>query len=211
VALVFGLPSNRGSPGIGSPSRPPESAPSAALEGADEGAYTDFPALVRGEFEWVWRLLRRFGVGAPDADDATQQVFIVVARNWHSLPVSRTRRFLYGTALRVAANARRTARRHPEVPDESSIVALLVEPTQSAELEQKRALELLDELLAELPDELRRVFVLAEIEQLSGSAIAELEEIPAGTVASRLRRARAAFVALLERERHRNPFGDHCP
>jgi RNA polymerase sigma-70 factor (ECF subfamily) len=49
------------------------------------------------------------------------------------------------------------------------------------------------------PD-LRRVLVLAEIEQLSNQQIAELEAMPKGTVASRLRRARAEFYALLERE-----------
>jgi RNA polymerase sigma-70 factor (ECF subfamily) len=70
---------------------------------------------------------------------------------------------------------------------------------------------LLDELLGELPAELRRVLVLAEIEQLTAKQIGELEGVPPGTAASRLRRARAAFYALLEREQARNPFAEPAP
>jgi DNA-directed RNA polymerase specialized sigma24 family protein len=45
-----------------------------------------------------------------------------------------------------------------------------------------------------------------EIEQLTALQIAELEGVPTGTVASRLRRARAAFYRLLGEQQHRNPF-----
>ena len=36
--------------------------------------------LVRSQFGFVWRTLRRFGVAEGDADDAAQQVFLVLAR-----------------------------------------------------------------------------------------------------------------------------------
>ena len=75
------------------------------------------------------------------------------------------------------------------------------------QLELERAAALLDELLERLPAELRRVLVLAELEEIPVPAIAELEEIPVGTAASRLRRARAAFGELLARVARRNPFG----
>ena len=68
-------------------------------------------------------------------------------------------------------------------------------------LERQRARALVDDLLDQLSDDLRRVLVLAEIEQLSAPQIAELEGIPLGTVASRLRRARSRFYALLEERR----------
>jgi RNA polymerase sigma-70 factor (ECF subfamily) len=70
-----------------------------------------------------------------------------------------------------------------------------------------RAWALLDELLAELPEELARVLALAEIEQVEVPEIAALEKIPVGTAASRLRRARALFRELLAGVQHRNPFG----
>jgi RNA polymerase sigma-70 factor (ECF subfamily) len=55
------------------------------------------------------------------------------------------------------------------------------------------------------------VLVLAEIEELTAQQIAELEAIPAGTVASRLRRARAAFHLLVEQEQQRDPFERRRP
>jgi RNA polymerase sigma-70 factor, ECF subfamily len=178
---------------------PPESAP------ADDTERT-FTALVRAEFEWVWRLLRRIGLSSADADDATQQVFLVAARRSGEVLV-RPRAFLYGTAVRVAANARRSLRRRRDLPSEAISSAVAQDQPLDDIVEQRRARELLDELLGKLPPELRRVLVLAEIEQLTAQQIGELEELPAGTVASRLRRARAAFHRLLEQEQHRNPFG----
>jgi RNA polymerase sigma-70 factor, ECF subfamily len=177
----------------------PESAP------ADDTA-RNFTALVRAEFEWVWRLLRRIGLSSADADDATQQVFLVAARRSGEVLV-RPRAFLYGTAVRVAANARRSLRRRRDVASDAISTAAALDAPLDDIVEQRRARELLDELLGRLPPELRRVLVLAEIEQLTAQQIGELEALPAGTVASRLRRARVAFHRLLEQEQHRNPFG----
>ena len=187
----------------------PEQAGEGSRELGDETG--EFSALVRAEFVPIWRLLRRIGIGFAEAEDATQQVFLVVARKWNEVPESKTRRFLYGTALRIAANARRAFKRRREAPDDEAINAATRAGTQEDELCRRRACALLDELLAQLPPELRSVFVLSEIEQFSNAAIAELEGIPKGTVASRLRRARLEFYALLEREQHRNPFQDRMP
>lgn len=58
---------------------------------------------------------------------------------------------------------------------------------------------MLDAVLATLTDERREVFVLYELEGLTGAEIAEHLGVPAGTVASRLRRARADFEAAVAR------------
>jgi RNA polymerase sigma-70 factor, ECF subfamily len=57
----------------------------------------------------------------------------------------------------------------------------------------------LDQFLQSLPEELRVVFILFELEGLTMSAIAETLNLPAGTVASRLRRAREDFQAMAKR------------
>ena len=75
----------------------------------------DFNRLVHEHLDFVWRLLRRLGLSPSDADDATQQVFLVAARKLDDLPAGKERMFLYGTARRVAANARRARRRRNEV------------------------------------------------------------------------------------------------
>jgi RNA polymerase sigma-70 factor, ECF subfamily len=146
--------------------------------------------LVGAHFDFIWRLLRRLGLDSSDADDAAQEVFIVAARRLTSIEHGRERPFLYGAALRVLANARRGKRRRRETTD----AALIELPATSRPLDElvddERARARLDALLAALPPELRRVIVLAEIEELSTPEIAELEGVPLGTAASRLRRAR---------------------
>ena len=49
----------------------------------------------------------------------------------------------------------------------------------------------LDRILEQMPDNLKEAFILFELEDMSVPQIAELLAIPTGTVASRLRRARA--------------------
>lgn len=170
-----------------------------------------FDELVHRHLDFVWRALRRLGLSASDADDASQQVFMIAARQLAHIPAGRERAFLYGTARRIAANARRDQRRRHEAPGElaDELEAFGVQPDERVELE--RAAALLDDLLDQLPEELRRVLVLAEVEEASVPAIAELEAIPVGTAASRLRRARAAFEKLLARVARRNPFRSVAP
>jgi RNA polymerase sigma-70 factor (ECF subfamily) len=57
----------------------------------------------------------------------------------------------------------------------------------------------LDEILEGLPMDLRAEFVLAEIEEMTAAQIATMLELPPGTVASRLRRAREEFDERLNR------------
>ena len=69
-------------------------------------------------------------------------------------------------------------------------------------IDEQAAIQLCDLALSKVDDDTREVFVLFELEGLSSPEIAALLEIPLGTVASRLRRARAQFrtvVARLER------------
>jgi len=161
--------------------------------------------LLDQHFREVWRVLRRLGISNATVDDAAQQVFIVAAQKLAQIRPGSERAFLMSTAVRVAANARRAAVVR-EIADAS--VAEQVDPTPSAEflLDEKRLRLLLDRVLDALPDEQRSVFVLFELEGLSATHIAELLDIPAGTVASRLRRAREQFHAAAKRIRAQMAF-----
>jgi RNA polymerase sigma-70 factor (ECF subfamily) len=150
--------------------------------------------------------LRGFGLSSADAEDATQRVFMVAASKLDSVDPERARSFLYGTAIRVGRNARRTLLRRREV---ASDVVENEEPVAEGPertVEMGRARALLAELMGRMPEKLRTVLVLAEIEQLEIREIAALEGIPVGTAASRLRLGRERFRALLVKARHRNPF-----
>lgn len=162
--------------------------------------------LVREHYGFVWRLLRRLGLSEGDADDAAQQVFLAAAGRLAAIEPGRERSFLYGVALNVGARARRSLIRRREEPLDTAHEREAGEPDAEQVLERRQARELLDRLLDEMPDELRVVFVLFEIEELSTPEIAELCEIPVGTAASRLRRAREDFEARVARAEARRRF-----
>ncbi len=156
-------------------------------------------ALFQQHFDLVWRTVRRLGVPPEAVDDAAQEVFVIASRRLGSIEHGKERAFLYGTAVRVASTARRTSSRRraqplDEAPDPSDAA-----PTADELVDRKRARELLDELVARLPDDTRPVFVLYELEGLTMEEISICLEVPPGTVASRLRRARELFQAAVAR------------
>ena len=56
-----------------------------------------------------------------------------------------------------------------------------------------RARVMLDRALEAMPMDLRKVFVLFDLEELTTTEVASVLHVPRGTVASRLRRAREVF------------------
>lgn len=167
-----------------------------AGRGVASGAVTDkqrLEVLVEQHLDGTWRFLRRLGVPALVLEDAVQEVFAVVARRIGEVRPGAEKSFLFGTALRVASGTRRRraierARHEPIEDDEPSQIG-----TPEQLVSDRRALLALDELLAGLDESSRAVFVLFELEGFTLREIAELLQIPRGTVASRLRRARDDF------------------
>ncbi|MBS2018333.1 MAG: sigma-70 family RNA polymerase sigma factor [Deltaproteobacteria bacterium] len=157
--------------------------------------------LFEQHFDFIWRSLRRFGLNDDRADDAAQQVFLVASRKLDAIAQESERSFLFGTALRVASDIRRSAHVRREIAHAEVGVDLDGGPRPDELLDQRRARDLLDRVLDEMELEMRTVFVLYEIEEMTTSEIASLLEIPHGTVASRLRRAREDFEARIQRVR----------
>jgi RNA polymerase sigma-70 factor (ECF subfamily) len=140
-------------------------------------------------FDFVARVLRSAGTPAAELDDAVQRTFIVAARRQNDVRAGSERGFLLQIALNVAAHARRSAARRREVPvSELPERADCDTPERLASLHRDR--QLLGRIIAELPPDLRTVFVQAELEERTMAEIARSLAIPPGTVASRLRRAR---------------------
>jgi RNA polymerase sigma-70 factor (ECF subfamily) len=157
--------------------------------------------LVQEHYDFIWRLLSRLSVNTPEVDDAAQQVFMVlVTRQGLSIKPGSERAFLYGVALRVAKEFRRKAQasQNHVAPDPERLVDGA--PDLEAVAARNQARRQLDRILERMPENLKEAFILFELEDLTVPQIAELLTIPTGTVASRLRRARAFFqteVALL--------------
>ena len=175
----------------------------APLVAADltEGPATRLRSLFDGHYDFVWRSLRRLGVADEAVDDAAQEVFLVAARKIAKIQGGNERSFLFGTALRIASDARRQQKKGAARSAGESALERIQDPRPNPEeqLEQTRARALLDQVLAELPMDLRVVFVLFELEGMSMAEMAVCLELPQGTVASRIRRARQHFQASVKR------------
>jgi RNA polymerase sigma-70 factor, ECF subfamily len=150
-------------------------------------------ALVAEHHAFVWRSLRRLGVPDGDVDDSSQQVFLVAHRRLAEIAPDCERAFLFQTALRVAADWRRAHRRRFEQPGLDMLEIPDAGADPEKQLDDRRARALLDSVLAAIPMDLRAVFVLFELEEMTMAEISVVADIPPGTVASRLRRARQAF------------------
>lgn len=166
--------------------------------------------LVDTNFDFIWRSLRRLGVSRADSDDGAQRVFVVASRRLADIEPGKERAFLFSAAYRIAREMRRASARRPEASlDDVDLADPAPNPEQFADRRQARAL--LDEVLDALPLESRTVFVLFEMEELSMPEIALLLDVPVGTAASRLRRARELFRAAAARVRARAEFRGGTP
>jgi RNA polymerase sigma-70 factor (ECF subfamily) len=154
---------------------------------------TRLRAMVDRYLDFVARVLRNAGTPEAEIDDDVQRTFIAVANRLDDVRPDAEKSFILQTALRMAAHARRTLARRRETHDSDAQLRIQAPLQPEQMLDQKRARELLDEVLEQMALELRTVFVLYELEELSMTEIAAALRIPQGTVASRLRRARADF------------------
>ncbi len=153
-------------------------------------------AVVAEHYGFLWRSLRRLGVPESDVEDAAQKCLCVFAERVDDVADGKEKSFLFGVAMRVAHAIRRTSRSRRDVLDEERIAETPSPgPDAGEQIDERRARALLDAILESLPLDLRTVFVLYEIEELTMAEIAAALEIPPGTVASRLRRARETFEA----------------
>lgn len=153
--------------------------------------------LYDDSFELVARVVRNLGVPPGEVDDVMQRVFSSAAARLDDIAPGSERAFLVQVAVRWAANARRARARMREVGCDDLPEVIDPAPSPESLTEQRRAATILDRLLAAMDLELRAVFVLDEIEEMSRAEIAHALGIPDGTVASRLRRARQDFQGRL--------------
>lgn len=179
----------------------PDAPPGGGPRCLPAGARSRLDGLVRAHLDGLWRFLRRLGLRDDEVDDALQEVIVIAANRLDDIRQESEQSFLFGTAYRVAASWRRKSVQRREVPDDD--LGELPDPSLRPDemSDRARARALLDRLLGGMPLELRAVLVLYEIEEHTMAEIASLLDLPPGTVASRLRRARADFEARVERAR----------
>jgi RNA polymerase sigma-70 factor, ECF subfamily len=155
-------------------------------------------------FNTCWRISGHLD----DARDLTQEAFL---RAYEKLPTFRDQSSFYTWIYRVAVNLalshRRTTRRRRQVTGDQAAGTqaeqLAERASQSKEDAPEQAADEAElqqtvaRALQELDDEHRAVVVLRDIEGFDYAEIAEILEIPTGTVKSRLHRARMTLRAAM--------------
>ena len=158
------------------------------------GASARLQAMFDAHHAMVWRILRRYGLDADAAADIGQQAYLVALERIADIRPGSERAFLVGTALRLArSSGRKTARLQLETSLDQQLPAVGQPESQAI------VLELLDRVLSQLDPTLVEVFMLFDVEGFSAPEIARALGIPAGTVASRVRRAREEFRLVVSR------------
>lgn len=166
---------------------------------AREGNATAFRTLVRRHDRYLYRIARSVLLDNQEAEDVVQETFI---RAFKGLVDFRGRASLATWLTRITLNEalqRRRRRRHTVQfdslqgdtharADTTPLVASELDPERTAA--QKQIRKLLEQAIDRLPDSLRTVFVMRDVEELSTAESALLLKISQPTVKTRLHRAR---------------------
>ncbi len=164
-------------------------------------------ALDRLFHRWMPDVLqwcRRLGGPRVDPDQAAQEVFIVVLRRVHTVQnPGQLPSWLFSVTRRVLAQHRRRAWVRRWMPGGDSLEHQLgADPRDGPEklVERDETIQHVQALLQQLPEELREVLVLCDMEQRTDPEAAAILGLKTGTAKSRLRRARQQFRALARAE-----------
>jgi RNA polymerase sigma-70 factor (ECF subfamily) len=156
----------------------------------------DFRAIYDAHFDFVWRSLRRLGVREPDVLDLAQKVFLTAHFKLAEFEGrSLVSTWLFGICQRVASDYRRSALIRREVSTDNAELDSVATWHEDAsdKSDSRRRARAAEAILNKLPEPQRIVFVLFELEEMSGQDIATLLDVSVGTVRSRLRLARDTF------------------
>jgi RNA polymerase sigma-70 factor, ECF subfamily len=168
-----------------------------AAQGGDRGALDQ---LLRRHYDRVHAVCRRITGHDADAADAAQDAMIAIVRNLDRFDG----RSSFGTwAYRIATNAsldelrRRKRRAVPTASDDEHSYRDVADPDSGQRIDAIGDHIVLDAALRALSDEYRLPVVLRDVADLDYAEIAEVLDIPAGTVRSRIARGRAALAKAL--------------
>ena len=167
------------------------SSPEALVVGlARAGDRSAFAELVRRRQSWVRKLMRRFSGDATLADDLAQQVFL---QAWRDIARIREPKLFGAWLKRLTLNIWLKHQRVNDPlrgADEDTQLSLVSRDSPDINMDLERA-------LATLSNPARLCVILSYHEGMSHGEIAEIVELPLGTVKSHIRRATGQLKELL--------------
>ena len=163
--------------------------------GGDRDAFGE---LVEQYRDNVYRLAYRMCGNTYDADEAAQEAFVAA---WRALPNFRGdakfSTWLYRLTTNAAIDVMRREKRHQTVGDGEMMDLADDADSPQETVERTEQQEAVQKALATLSEEYREVLLLRYMEELDYAEIAEVLQLPSGTVKSRINRAKAALKTAL--------------
>ena len=167
---------------------------------ARRGDADAFEQLVAAYRNQVFRLALRMCGNEADADEVAQEAFLSA---WKGLPnfrgESRFSTWLYQLTTHAAIDLMRREKRQAAAEDIDGITAADDGPSLQQQAERAETRREVRSALMQLPEEYRQVLVLRFMQELSYEEIGQTLKLPAGTVKSRLNRAKAQLKDILSR------------
>lgn len=179
---------------------------------AMETAAPTVETLVAGHSMMVFRIAYSILRNHHDAEDAAQECFLRVWKYRDRLhEIDNAKTWLARIAWTTALDKRRKGRAMVSLSDEQSGAELMQSiPDLSAAADEQLAgaemQQMLERLIAGLPEDLRQTLELSTVQELNSAEIAEVMKIPEGSVRTRLFRARKQLkeklAVMLEGRKH---------
>src|SRR5207249_3428930 len=155
--------------------------------------------MLPGMYSAAYRLTRN----AAEAEDLLQETFLRAYRGFHQFrPGTNLKAWLYRILTNTFINSYRKKQREPQtISDEevedwylySKLAEQGAEPSAETAVLESLPDEDVQDALASLPEQFRIAVMLADVEGFSYREIAEITDVPIGTVMSRLHRGRKAL------------------
>jgi RNA polymerase sigma-70 factor (ECF subfamily) len=160
-----------------------------------------FEDLALPLFDQLYNFARWLTQDAADADDLVQETYAKALRGFSSFqPGTNFRAWIY-RILRNSFLSSRTGLKTSVPLDEDAVEIVAADNTTPESLLIEQATrEMVQAAIEELPVHFREVLLLCEVEEMSYQEIAETLAVPAGTVMSRLSRARKALRGILQKK-----------
>jgi RNA polymerase sigma-70 factor (ECF subfamily) len=177
----------------------------------EPGVAADFTATTLEHAGALYRLAYHLAGSADKAEDLTQETYLRAYRGFAGFRGGDVRAWLFTILRHVFLDECRRHQRMPTVISAGDDARTFTQndagtwaPSAETEVLRRLPSEAVERAFAALPPDWRLVVLLADVEELSYREIADIMEIPPGTVMSRLHRAhRRLQERLLDTRHHR--------
>ncbi len=177
------------------------------MENFQQGCEQSFNILVKRFKDRLHNFLYRYTHNHHDCEDLVQETFLRVYRSRQSYErIAKFSTWMYTIALNLARSLYKKNKRMSMVtihkdesdPDDREMKLEDTAILPDGSLHQKMCMNHLEKVLPKLNEDFREVVLLRDMQQLSYDEVAEITELPMGTVKSRINRGRAQLQELLK-------------